>query len=52
MFSVLAIGLFLELGLVPADQVMYVDNGATMLYDCASGTYVELGVTLHTEKEE
>ena len=48
-FSVLAIGLFLELGLVPVDQVMYVGDEATMLYDCSSGTYAELGVTLHTE---
>ena len=50
MFSILAIGLFLELGLVPADQVMYVDNKATVLYDCTAGTYAELGVTLHTER--
>ena len=50
MFSVLAIGLFLELGLVPADQVMYVGNRSAMLYDCTAGTYAELGVTLHTER--
>ena len=43
MFSVLAIGLFLELGLVPPDQVMYVGNRSAMLYDCTAGTYAELG---------